>query len=188
MTSNVILYIVFFAVGYTHTSCNNAKTLQRDYIGHAKEFMKYIRSTQFSNDTILLADKPDTREFNRCTNSIFYDTTLFTEAEQDLIKSQINKPLLKKWNERLVEKVKIISRDTLDVIFKERNKSWQYFYRHFGRRFHSFCAPIFLRNNTLCIFYAEYGCGSLCGAGQIQLYKKEGDVWKPVKSFCDWVS
>ena len=188
MTNNLIPYIAFVALCYAHISCNSTKTLHQDYIKHTKGFMKFIRSTQFPNDTILLADKPDMREFNRCINSVFYDTTLFTKAEQEIIKTQINKPLLKKWNERLVAKLKIISRDTLDVIFKDRNKSWQYFYKHFGRRFHSFCAPIFLRNNTLCIFYSEYGCGSLCAAGQIQFYNKEGDDWKLIKSFCDWVS
>ena len=188
MTNNIILCIAFFTLAYAHPSCNNTKTLHQDYIEQAKGFIKSIRSTQFPNDTILLTDKPDTREFNMCINSIFYDSTLFTKAEQDIIKSQISKPLIKKWNEKLVEKVKIISRDTLDVIFKDRNKSWQYFHKHFGKRFYSFCAPIFLRNNTLCIFYSEYGCGGLCGAGQIQLYKKEGSEWKPIKSFCDWVS
>ena len=78
--------------------------------------------------------------------------------------------------------------DTVTAIFKDRNKWWTYFYKYYGESFNTYSAPIFLRNYTLCLFYSSNSCGGLCGGGQITLFKKEGNTWKPFKSFCDWVS
>jgi len=167
---------------------NTTSKQKREYIEETKEFIKYIRTNEYTDDTILLVDKPNMKEFNECINSLFRDTTLFAFDEQEIIKAQVDEPLLKKWDTKLVDKAKIISRDTVTAIFKDRNKWWTYFYKYYGESFNTYSAPIFLRNYTLCLFYSSNSCGGLCGGGQITLFKKEGNTWKPFKSFCDWVS
>jgi hypothetical protein len=190
MRHNLLLGITLL----TFCSCNAqtfskaTKRQKREYFQETKEFIKYIRTIENANDTILLVDKPNMKEFNECINGLFRDTTLFTKDEQKTIKSQINDPLLKKWDTKLVEKANVISSDTVTTIFKDRNKWWTYFYKHYGRSFNSYSAPIFLRNYTLCLFYSDHSCGGLCGSGQIIIFKKEGDKWNPFKSFCDWIS
>jgi hypothetical protein len=128
------------------------------------------------------------KELKECIKRLFRDSTIFTKEEQETIISQINDPVLEKWDTKLVEKVKIISSDTVTAIFKDRNKWWTYFYNHYGSSFNSYSAPIFLRDYTLCLFYSDNSCGGLCGSGRITLFKKEQGIWRPIKSFCESIS
>ena len=160
----------------------------KEYIQETKDFIKYIRTTRFSVETILLVDKPPIDQFYTFKDWIFRDSTLFTKNEQIIIKSKIKKPLLKKWNSELVYDANFISSATINSIFKDRNKSWAYFYKHYGKNYNSFSAPIFLRNNTLCLFYTQNSCGRLCGSGQIAVFKKEGDEWILFKTICEWIN
>jgi hypothetical protein len=160
---------------------------RKEYIDQTKEFINYIISKIPQHDVVLLRDKPSTQDL-ACSNLLFEDTTIFTKKDQETIMSQLNYPVIKKWDKKLVSKLKIVRSDTITTIFKDKNKGWNYFYKHYGRRFYTFSEPIFFNDFNFCLFESGYSCGGLCGSGQISLYKKEEGQWKFLKSFCEWVS
>jgi hypothetical protein len=55
-------------------------------------------------------------------------------------------------------------------------------------RLHSISRPIFLRNNSLCLFYSDYACGPLCGGGSLSFYKKENGKWRHYWGLSLWHS
>ncbi len=183
------LLTIFLAFsGCSTRNLSGTRKQRKVYTHETRAFINSIRKTQFPSDTILLVDRPNMKEVENCLNLLFQDSSLFTPTEQELIRIQIGNPALKKWNADLVDHADFISRDTLNAIFKDGNRSWTYFHKRYGSSFHSFSAPIFLRNNTLCLFYSDYACGGLCGAGHTILYKKEEESWIVFKSFCYWIS
>jgi len=155
------------------------------YIEQVKEFMNYIRKTEIKENTILLVDKPHMTE---CGIHLFDDVIKYNNEENEFIKTQISQPLIKTWSIDLVNEAKIINHDTLDAIFKDEEKGWNYFYKNYGKIFHVFSAPIFLRDNTYCLLYSEYHCGGLCGEGNCMLYKKENNLWKRLKTVGLWIN
>ncbi len=95
----------------------------------------------------------------------------------------------KAWPDNLFPKSRLILYDTITAIFKDRRRGWPYFNNHFARSgFHSFTQPIFLRNNSLCIFYSDYSCGGLCGSGEFAVYRKQNGVWIKIISLYSWIS
>lgn len=108
-------------------------------------------------------------------------------------RKKINKALRKlsgfRWSLKYFHDIKLISRDSLDIIFKDRkNLGWNYFHKVYGEGFHSFSKPIFLRNKTICIFYSAYNCGGLCGNGQLEIYKRINNQWELFITVSSWMS
>jgi len=85
------------------------------------------------------------------------------------------------WVEGLFKRSKLIKRDTIDAIFKDKARSWDYFYKTYGRYFDSFSKPIFLRDSTFCIFYRRYSGGDEGGSDDLSIYQKTKGKWKKVK-------
>lgn len=48
--------------------------------------------------------------------------------------------------------------------------------------------PLLFRNGEYCLFYYDYYCGSLCGQGQLVIYKKEKQEWKHWWTLFRWNS
>lgn len=185
----LLLSVILFA--YSCRTQSHSKTMgkqEQEYIQQTKEFIQYIRTIEYPKDTILLVDKPNMKELNKCIPELLFDTTLFTIIERGIIRSQVSMPFLNNWETILVDKARIISQDTVNAIFKDKYRWWNYFYKHYGKGFSSYSAPIFLRNYTLCLFYSGHSCGGLCGGGQVTLFKKEHNTWKPFRIFCNWIS
>ncbi len=86
-----------------------------------------------------------------------------------------------KWKTSDFPGVRLLSRDTVDAVFKVFARHWTYFRAYIGNDFNEFSMPIFLRNDTYCLFYTANYCGGLCGGGNLILYKKQGNGWKIVK-------
>jgi hypothetical protein len=186
-----LLRFIFFStvfISIVPKTFSQTKMQETEYLAATREFINCFRSSEYPKKKVLLVDKANMSEFKECYGWLFQDSTIFTTSEQQIIRTEIENPKVTQWTNSLVDSVNFISKDTITAIFKDRKRSWDYFYYHYGDRFHSFSAPIFLRNNTLCLFYADYSCGGLCGSGIIMLYRKENGVWKYVRKFCEWES
>ncbi|RYE32416.1 MAG: hypothetical protein EOP42_09455 [Sphingobacteriaceae bacterium] len=61
-------------------------------------------------------------------------------------------------------------------------------FKNFFQSIYSFSKPIFIRNDTICIFYYGYYCGGECGKGSIEIYHKINEKWTTWISIIQWIS
>jgi len=82
----------------------------------------------------------------------------------------------------------ITSSDTIDALLQNPKKGWSYFRKRYRGIYYSATKPIFLRNNTLCLFYYSHNCGQECGDGDFSIYRKTLFGWERYISFHYWIS
>lgn len=157
------------------------------YIKKCIAFIKEIKNEQLADTNFILVNNPFSFEYNNCISTLLMDSSTFSNDELTFIKDK-QYPTLTKWTKELFTTIKIISQDTLNSIFKDNSKGWNLFHKNIGQSFYSFSIPIFLRNDTYCLFYTDNHCGGECGDGRLILYKKERNKWTEVKSYCNWIS
>ncbi|MBV9988333.1 MAG: hypothetical protein JO301_11685 [Chitinophagaceae bacterium] len=175
---------LFSACG-DHTHPKMTGNPENEYRSETKSFIDYIRTTESPYGTIVLVDTPAMKPLMACQDFLSRSIISLNPDEQKAVKAQFSDPPLKLWDTSLV-KARILRGDTLAVILKDRTRWWRFHEQYGGYDYYS--APIFLRNYTLCVFSSYHYCGSLCGEGKITLYQKEDGQWKPVESFCRWIS
>jgi hypothetical protein len=157
------------------------------YIKKCIAFINEIKNEQLADTNFILVSNPFSFEYNNCISTLLMDSSTFSNDELTFIKEK-QYPKLTKWTKELFTTIKIISQDTLNSIFKDNSKGWNLFHKNIGQSFNSFSIPIFLRNDTYCLFYTDNHCGGECGDGRLILYKKERNKWTEVKSYCNWIS
>lgn len=150
-------------------------------------FIKQVKDDKLQS-TFILQDATVSFFNMDCLPQLADDTMNFTPAEIKLIEQRLKSPIIKKWTPSLLSNIHIVSADTIRSIFKTPGKGWDYFHERFGGAINSFSEPIFFRNNSYCLFYSDYACGSLCGQGYVMLYRKENNKWVLVRSYCGWIS
>ena len=114
----------------------------------------------------------------------------FSKREKFFINTELNKLVSLCWQPGLLDSSRLIKADTVTKIFKNGDlfSGWDYFRKNYGRELYSFSKPIFLRNNTICLFYFGDRCGELCGEGGLYIYIKKNGVWKMKYPVYSWVS
>lgn len=156
------------------------------------------------NRPVLLAEIMDSSIFYRLrqllsvdsfTKRITYDggKTVTTERlvlspeERKLIDSFYASPENFRWTKGLVNAT-LISADTVQSLYEGKGDIGNYLGTHYGARtLYTLSKPVFLRNNSLCIFYKETECGMLCGSGTFAIYKREKGQWKWYMVLESWV-
>lgn len=186
----VCLSVPLISCGQQNTGIKSGLPVNQDsvvYIRKCIAFIQEIQPQELSDTNFILSDKPFLFEYFDCMENVLADAVTFTKEELSYIKDK-KYPSLKKWTEGLLGKIKLVSSDSINAIFRDNKKEWRYFYKNFGASFNNFSVPIFLRNDTYCLFYSDNHCGGLCGGGSLVLYKKENNRWTKVHSYCDWIS
>lgn len=118
------------------------------------------------------------RKFYKPIIFIKSDSVKFTESEIKYINEEITKMARYKWDKGLFADALLIPTDKINKIFTDNIfKGWAYLKAKHIEKLYSFAPPIFLRDDTYCLFYYSYGCGDLCGQGEFALYKKENGKW-----------
>lgn len=121
-----------------------------------------------------------------------FDSTevlIISPLERIYIDQALTKLSSTQWSSSLFKYGKLISQDTVRAIFKDRkHRGWQYFKQYYGNELHEFSSPIFIRDNTLCIFYSGYSCDYECGEGALAIFKKEKENWVLWMKLYVWVS
>jgi hypothetical protein len=188
--SPLLLFICLYSCGQNTSETSSHVTANKDSIAFQKKcvaFIKEVKSQEVSDTNFILADKPFSFENSDCLSYLLTDAGTYTKEELSIIKDK-KFPSLVKWTKESFGSTKLVSSDTINAIFKDHSKWWTYFNKHIGRSFNTFSVPIFLRNDTYCLFYSDHHCGGLCGEGKLILYKKQNNKWTVLKSYCNWVS
>jgi uncharacterized protein YjcR len=120
---------------------------------------------------------------------IVEDSLTFSEQEIAHAYKEIAKVSKHKWDNGLFENSKLIPTDTVKKVFADRKLlGWQYMYSKGINKIYSFGMPVFLRNDTYCLFYYDYGCDYLCGYGEFAIYKKDNGKWTYWGRISSWIS
>lgn len=153
----------------------------------AQEFLLFIRKDQPKKDSLILVDKLAGLGSPLCMEQLAADD-FFTEKETGYIAGKMSDPGFSLWKQSFLPYARIIEESTLKAVFADKNQSWKLFQKEYGLGYYTYTAPVFLRNNTYCVFYYDYHCGPLCGYGELVLYKKTKKGWQREKSICKWIS
>ena len=168
---------------------------QREFV---TSFLNEMRESKYpvfylsNNDDQALLDalKPDTLKDmwalagrNKPQNKL-----ILTQKERKHIRSKLRQLRELTWDDHLLPNARLLPRDTVRYYLKDRARGWQSMYDQGISGYYTFSNPIFLRNETLCIFQYDYSCGNLCGDGTIMIYRKENGKWKPYINLANWVS
>lgn len=128
----------------------------------------------------------------RGTLGIAYEPSkvlILSPEERMYIDQALAKLANTRWDSSLFKYGKLISKDEVKAIFTDRkDQGWQYFKQHYGTELHEFSSPIFIRDNTLCVFYSGYSCDYECGGGTLAIFKKEKGDWALWMTLYVWVS
>jgi hypothetical protein len=171
----------------TGTSIVASQPVSAEYIRKAIAFIKQVKSSELTNSKFILVSDAVSLNSNDCLQNALADKQFYSSSEKQLIENRAASWQYQ-WKKTDFSVSKLVKQDTINLIFKTHSKRWDYFNKYVGRDFNEFSLPIFIRNDTYCLFYSANYCGNLCGGGSLVLYKKEKGNWIPVKSYCDWES
>jgi len=167
-----------------------------------KEFVKdfhedFFEDRSLTKHKLIYLDYMDESTIDNLISSLDRDTIevlhssdyiVLTQEEKKAIIDSLTSLKMNKLNLDRYPNTKVISSDTLNYIFSNLSNGWSIFYQKYGEGYYSFSKPIFLRNNTLCLFYYDYNCGDLCGKGNFSVYKKTWLGWKYYALIYSWMS
>jgi len=191
-----LLLLAFSVVSlYAYGQNNNREAIDAridnddsvEYVKKIISFIKEVRSRDLADTGFVLSDEPSSLEGLGCIADIREDTAAFTKEELIIIEKRKN-PTIKKWSREVFENVRFVNSDTINAILEDTSRGLPFFRSNIGRGFSTFSVPIFLRNDTYCLFYSDHYDAPLAGGGGLGLYRKENGKWKIVKYYCFWIS
>jgi hypothetical protein len=172
-------------------SCFNSCSQAQDAISFIKKYFG-------ANAKLVYTDRLNTYYIDGIKSALSKDTLyghdsseilIVTPQERIHIGQALTKLTSNQWSSSLFKYGRLISQDTVRAIFKDReHRGWQYFKQHYGAELHEFSNPIFIRDNTLCIFYSGYSCGYECGEGELAIFKKQKEDWVLWMKLYVWLS
>ncbi|MDB5159272.1 MAG: hypothetical protein JWR50_3979 [Mucilaginibacter sp.] len=131
----------------------------------------------------LSADKDNSRYTN-----IKKDSLVLSDKEVSYVLSELEKMRNYKWSDGLLPDSKVIPIDTITKISKAfREKAWGHFNEMGIYGILTISRPVFLRNDTICLFYFSENCGPDCAGGHFTVYKKVKGYWAQWIELYGWV-
>lgn len=119
----------------------------------------------------------------------YLDSLVITEEERIYIIQEIESLSdTSLWNPIHIADAIYLSRDSVDSIFSDGDRYWEYFEANYGRYLREFSVPVFFRNNEFCAFYWGYTCPGLCGSAQFSIFRKNDNHWVEWIKFFEWVA
>lgn len=178
-----------------------------------QEFLHwFFRVNRKVADTIYYTNNIDTTNIKKMKGH-FHRDTIYNQAweistddkinglflkrkEKSNINYQIQKLLNFKWPDAALPRSKIITPERISDYVKLEDKSlalkkiiaWEHKLIDKYNGYYSFSKPIFIRNDTICIFDYGYGCGSTCGDGSLAVYRKVNGTWQKWILLSAWIS
>ncbi|MHA4895727.1 hypothetical protein ACXZ1K_13320 [Pedobacter sp. PWIIR3] len=137
------------------------------YLSKSSSNTKEFHNKIFSQDTIA-----DLGASYRRKRKESYNFIVLTAQEKQKVNACLKLFDTINWNSRLV-------RNENRIKYAQKNTRSQTY---------TICKPIFLRNNSLCVFEYGYYCGNRCGEGSLAFYYKIDGKWKEWMVLVKWES
>lgn len=163
------------------------KTDSLSYRTKCIAFFRQVRKDVQAGRDLVVLDIPVSLRQDGCLSGVLADSASFSPAERRYL-SDNRLAFLHKWDSQLLPGSIVVSSDSIGRILKGTPREQADFFQQTGSAYHQFSLPVFLRNDTYCLFYSSYFCGLLCAEGRLSLYKKVGDRWEVVRRYCEWIS
>ncbi|MFM6975615.1 MAG: hypothetical protein ACKOW2_02045 [Sphingobacteriaceae bacterium] len=112
---------------------------------------------------------------------------ILSKEEKVYIYRQLDGMKTQVWQKNLIENSILINKDTISTIFKRPVSAQLNFFSKYPHGYSFFSKPIFIRDNTLCIFYCGYNCFDLCFDDKLLILRKEGEDWVELISLIDTI-
>jgi hypothetical protein len=110
----------------------------------------------------------------------------FTLKERNFITRKLGRLNSKKWNDRLFPNSKVVSAEQIDAIQESAvNRNLAPALR-LCYTVYTFSDPIFLRNDTVCLFYSGK-TNFAVKEGELCVFKKRGAQWIKFATIYDWI-
>jgi hypothetical protein len=162
---------------------------QKNNFSETTIFAKEINPNDKTSIIEMLQDNNAFKIWQEINDRLVVDSLILTAKEkQFIIKRLADQVDTTIWNEINIPNSLVIARDSILAILRDRNKGWDYFYTNYGNNVNSFTIPIFFRHNRLCAFYADVGCGELCGFGEFAIYRREKSNWVRWITLYAWIN
>ena len=182
-----IITLILSTILITSLKAQNDATKQ--FIRSAVKFkhIVYVDSAGIDVEEMRAVLDKDTIHTLMTNDPIF----VITKEERTYINKELDAMRAFVWEKDLIDSSMLVKGRVLNKIFSNKKrklpKSWGYFHTHYGDGYFFFSKPIFIRNNTYCIFRSAYYCDwSLCGNGYIDIYKNINGkwvAWYPLKAW-----
>lgn len=122
-------------------------------------------------------------------NNEIKECLILTKSEKLYISEQLDKMKGHVWTNDLFKNSKMLNSGSLHRLIGKQGLGWHdKYYKRYKTGFYSFSKPIFIRNNTICIFSYSYNCGILCAYGETAIYIKDNGAWSKWLVISDWIS
>ena len=119
----------------------------------------------------------------------YLDSLVITEEERNYIIHAIESLTdTTLWNPIHIANSIYLSRDSVDAIFSDGDRYWEYFEANYGHYLREFSVPVFFRNNEYCAFYWGFMCPGLCASLQFSIFRKSNGQWVEWIKFFEWVA
>lgn len=117
------------------------------------------------------------------------DTFQLTTEELNYADSFLRAQSNTVWTEEFINNAIFVPKKKVDELFSGQSKDDDfYLLKTYGdSRIFFLSKPVFLRNDTICIFEKDMDCGFLCGGGDLTIYRKENDRWIRYRILFGWV-
>jgi hypothetical protein len=113
---------------------------------------------------------------------------VLTKNEKRYVAAELNQLRGMEWVDHLLPGARLLSQDTVNYYLGDKIYGWQRMYDRGIYGFYTFSKPVFLRNETFCIFQYDFNCGVLCGSGKITVYRKVNGKWTHYINLYNWIS
>ncbi|MNK69660.1 hypothetical protein D3C87_890530 [compost metagenome] len=184
---HIFFSILLFCFG-SHLSVNGQnKSLSNTFL---QRHFKHLEPIIYTNAISIGLEKEFLSIFNHDTlrNNQSEAMLILTKVEKERIYNEIGKLNQRFVDKDLLKKSCFLPKEKLDLILKDQVGGWADFYKKYGKGYYSFSKPIFIRDNSICIFFFNYTCGVLCAKGELTVYKKSGKKWVKWFILNDYIS
>ena len=110
---------------------------------------------------------------------------IFTPAEKLHIREQVKimSGEVKLWKEKdFGENSILLNLDSLRTLIGPRGLGWPDYKKKYSSGYFTFSKPIFLRNDTICIFY----CSFSSGGAELSVFENYSGQWIRLSRIADW--
>lgn len=185
MKVKILITLVLTLSGLHLSSCSSKAMVQSGNVAPVEIAIDDSAQDIYAVYSVILASKEVAVVSDRTNTGALADSfvdNLETEISQETIDAYKEANKAKGDLTKVIPsqgKVTLISDADSETIFKNRSNGWNEFYRRYkdARGIFTFSQVGFNRDRTECVVSVGFGCGMLCGEGNVYILDKREGRW-----------